>query len=57
MREPVQPPPQRWTVKEVAAWYRVDETTVRRWIAKGAVQAERVGRTVRIVPPPNAQPR
>ena len=40
-----------WMVKEVADYYRVDETTVRRWIARGDVQAERVGRTVRVQPP------
>ena len=30
-----------WTVKEYAHRERVDERTVRRWIAKGAIQVRR----------------
>jgi len=39
------------TVKEVAAKYRVTETTVRNWIRKGALVVERTpGGGIRIVP-------
>lgn len=38
------------TVKELAAIERVDERTVRRWIAKGAVEVRRTpGGGIRIV--------
>lgn len=38
------------TVKEMAAHERVDERTVRRWIAKGAVEVRRTpGGGIRIV--------
>lgn len=49
--------PRPWTAKETAEYYRVTERTVRAWIAKGAIDVVRVGRTVRIVPPPEAQSR
>lgn len=40
------------TIKEFAALERVDERTVRRWIAKGAVEARRTpGGGVRVIVP------
>lgn len=43
------------TIKEFAAVERVDERTVRRWIAKGAVEVRRTpGGGIRIRPTPTA---
>ena len=36
------------SVSQVAVMRRVSERTVRRWIASGALDVERVGRTVRV---------
>lgn len=44
-----QPLPELLTVKEYAAWYRVTERTVYKWVADGAVPVRRVGRLVRIL--------
>lgn len=43
------PLPELLTVKEYAAWYRVTERTVYKWVADGAVPVRRVGRLVRIL--------
>lgn len=46
-----------WTVREYAQLERVNERTVRRWIAKGAVVIRRTpGGGVRIMHPPVGQP-
>jgi excisionase family DNA binding protein len=36
------------TIEETAATLRVSERTVRRWIARGIVEARRIGGTVRV---------
>jgi excisionase family DNA binding protein len=41
-------PPAYYSLREVARLYRLDERTLRRWIAKGAVHPTRVGPTSRI---------
>jgi excisionase family DNA binding protein len=42
------PPPDYLTTAEAAALYRVNERTIRRWIAAGELEALRIGGTVRI---------
>lgn len=32
-----------WTIREVAAHYRLHPETVRKWIAKGAIKGVRLG--------------
>lgn len=46
-------PKRLWTTKQTAEYYQVTERTVRNWIDKGALDVERKGRTVRILPPTN----
>lgn len=45
------PLPELLTVKEYADWYRVDVSTVYRWVADSAVPVRRVGprRVIRIL--------
>ena len=38
------------SIKEVAAFFRVSEKTVRRWIAAGQLVAHKLGRQWRIAP-------
>lgn len=38
-----------WTIREVAAHYRLHPETVRKWVAKGAIKSVRLG--------PGAKPR
>lgn len=50
MTKPLEEAPLQ-TVKEIAAKYRVTETTVRNWIRKGALHVERTpGGGIRILP-------
>lgn len=37
------------TLREVAAYLRVSEKTVRRWVAQGRIPCVRLGRVVRFV--------
>lgn len=48
---PERPQAKRLTVKEYAAWYRVTQRTVYRWVADRAVPVVRVGprRCIRIL--------
>lgn len=39
---------QLYTVKEVAAMFRVNAATVRNWIRKGQIQAMKIGGSTRI---------
>lgn len=51
---PAQQEPERLTITEAAQRYKVNERTIRRWIATGQLNAERLGaRTVRVLVAPS----
>jgi len=46
MQQPIRDSPSEYTtVKEAAAIFKVNQSTVRRWISSGVLRAVRIGKT------------
>ena len=50
-KQPTATLPPLFSIPEVAAWFKVSQKTVRRWIERGDLTTHKIGRQIRITEP------